>query len=522
MDDVSEKIGKSLNCIKSILELVQTTHIDNISEELVASCAASILGQCRFDILIMLEILLESECQRTNPSIMANLSINSEKNSDFTRNPMAPEVVDAAVELNILNQEERDIMLDQDAWRLPGENGMGLTARVKKFVHTIERILSKYAVTSKNTDSTRRIKASPTHSIVALPDSNISIEQLRISLENTFKGSLEDEKHGTLGKIYIFRTEGIPERFAVKTIDPTRINKSSEDMFYRFLHEISHWTRYRHNPLILAPFFTKFIHGWPYVAMPYCENTLRDYINGSVLKQSKAEPIALMIQSIAALEYASGHGLIAHQDLKPENILLQDLSERFCLPKDYPFRWQARLADFGMANAYRELGIPHGSRPYLAPEQYEKDVGQDFSRVDVFACGVMLHELLTGKHPIGEVTSDVWPELKPDKPKAWEHENIWKKWVRLPQKFSSTTKSELGNFRDIINHTLKVDPSARPSISDLKGILLNELKKMDTFIYENLVIRLLGFNFTSLYSTAVDNDDARYQKEQFKLLTQAN
>jgi serine/threonine protein kinase len=54
-------------------------------------------------------------------------------------------------------------------------------------------------------------------------------------------------------------------------------------------------------------------------------------------------------------------------------------------------------------------------------------LSQIYSRVDVFACGVMLHELLTGEHPIGEVTSDVWPEPKPDKPKAWGHEAKWKK-----------------------------------------------------------------------------------------------
>lgn len=115
-------------------------------------------------------------------------------------------------------------------------------------------------------------------------------------------------------------------------------------------------------------------------------------------------------------------------------MLLQDLRQRFALPDEYLFPWRPRLADFGLANGYAELGVRSGSRPYLAPEQYDQKA--DLSNVDIFACGVMLHELLTGYHPIGEVTSKVWPEPLPGESSAWRHENNWKRWARSPDKLT--------------------------------------------------------------------------------------
>ena len=64
------------------------------------------------------------------------------------------------------------------------------------------------------------------------------------------------------------------------------------------------------------------------------------------------------------------------------------------------------------------LGHPYGSRPYMAPEQYkrtddERDRRLNFSRVDVFALGVIMYEMLTGGiHTVGEHVSLIWPALR--------------------------------------------------------------------------------------------------------------
>ncbi len=450
----------------------------------------------------------------------SNTSGRSRSAPDYwSRNPLAPGVIDAAVRLNILSEEDRAILLKQDSWGAPVVDAAGLVRDAEMLVNAIRGILPRCGFVASEREAPRFTNPAPAPP-PAVGRTELGDEQLRVLLEHTFKGSLESEKPGTLGRIFIFRNPDgtVPERIAVKTVDPSRFKASSSPKpLERFSHEISHWVKYRHNPLILAPFFTAFVHGWPYVAMPYCECTLRDYINGSVHKRSQTEPIALMIQAVAALEYAVGLGLVAHQDLKPENILLQDLLKRFRLSLDYPFKWRPRLADFGLANAYEEMGLPWGSRPYLAPEQYQKDVGANFSKVDVFACGVMLYELLTGKHPIGEVTSEVWPQPGPGKSKKWQRENEWKDWARSPKKLPEDSK--LSGLTSTIESALEVDPTRRPALPELKRALLSELKQMDIASYQNLVALLIHFHLNAVYSSALDDDDARYQKEKIESLT---
>ena len=103
-----------------------------------------------------------------------------------------------------------------------------------------------------------------------------------------------------------------------------------------------------------------------------------------------------IVQSAAAgLEFAHARpgGAIIHADVSPSNLLLTTSGE-------------VRVADFGIAR--REglgQGIVEGKWAYMAPEQAR---GEPLApRSDVFALGVVLYELLTGRHPFGAaVTAD--------------------------------------------------------------------------------------------------------------------
>jgi tRNA A-37 threonylcarbamoyl transferase component Bud32 len=103
-----------------------------------------------------------------------------------------------------------------------------------------------------------------------------------------------------------------------------------------------------------------------------------------------------IVQSAAAgLEFAHARpgGAIIHADVSPSNLLLTTSGE-------------VRVADFGIAR--REglgHGIVEGKWAYMAPEQAR---GEPLApRSDVFALGVVLYELLTGRHPFGAaVTAD--------------------------------------------------------------------------------------------------------------------
>ncbi len=118
---------------------------------------------------------------------------------------------------------------------------------------------------------------------------------------------------------------------------------------------------------------------------------------------SYADAVARIAWQIAdALAFLHKEGVV-HRDLKPSNVLLRPDG-------------QALLLDFNVSSdprvAERRLG---GTLPYMAPEQLRTllrlEAGDAMDgRMDLFALGVMLYELLTGRHPFGEPPAEQKPE----------------------------------------------------------------------------------------------------------------
>ena len=132
----------------------------------------------------------------------------------------------------------------------------------------------------------------------------------------------------------------------------------------------------------------------PYVVMELVRGrSLHDLI----VEQGRFEPpraIEIMRQLLSGLAHAHDQGII-HRDIKPANIMVT--------PKA-PLGLHVRILDFGLARMLEAStttstsnGVTVGTPSYMAPEQCrgEKLDG----RVDIYACGVVLFEMLTGKKP---------------------------------------------------------------------------------------------------------------------------
>ncbi|HET9596580.1 MAG TPA: protein kinase [Anaeromyxobacteraceae bacterium] len=129
-------------------------------------------------------------------------------------------------------------------------------------------------------------------------------------------------------------------------------------------------------------------------------------LHGRTLQERLAEgpvplPEAVRIATdiARALEAAHGEGVV-HRDLKPSNVML-------CL--DGP----ATILDFGMAHAFGRRRAAGGTPAYMAPEQWQ-DAPED-ERTDVFALGVLLFRMFSGKLPFSD-REDPWldgPEPAP-------------------------------------------------------------------------------------------------------------
>jgi eukaryotic-like serine/threonine-protein kinase len=162
-----------------------------------------------------------------------------------------------------------------------------------------------------------------------------------------------------------------------------------DDFAGRFVREARSAARLSH-PNVVAVFDQGDDHGTLFLAMEYIPgHTLRDLIRKEA-PMAPTKALALIEPVLSALAAAHQAGMI-HRDVKPENVLLADDG-------------RIKVADFGLARAVSAEtqhtatgGILIGTVSYLSPELVVD--GKADARSDVYAAGVMLYELLTGRKP---------------------------------------------------------------------------------------------------------------------------
>jgi serine/threonine protein kinase len=193
-----------------------------------------------------------------------------------------------------------------------------------------------------------------------------------------------------------------------------------------------------------------------------------------------------LIQVAHTLNYCRSLGLVAHQDLKHANIFIQrirlDGLSKIDLAQIVGLTTVAYVADFGLADAFRQIGKNSGSRPYMAPEQYKESLLVDGSKIDVFALGVIAFECFTdGLHPVGARTSEVWPRRAQGKPSKWNREDVWKTWAHRPKDLTSLVNNgDLpSSFKKLVVRCLAVDPAGRPDMDDVENELWLSLKEIN-------------------------------------------
>jgi len=142
--------------------------------------------------------------------------------------------------------------------------------------------------------------------------------------------------------------------------------------------------------------------GAPFIAMEYVEGrSLRDRLDERALPL--AEAVRYGIQAADALAYAHDHGVI-HRDFKAANVIVS--SEGRLKIVDFGL---ARRGDATMATTMTSLvpaGVAAGTPYAMAPEQVRGEAAD--ARTDIWALGVLLHEMVGGTKPF---TAATLPEL---------------------------------------------------------------------------------------------------------------
>ncbi|NPB02840.1 MAG: serine/threonine protein kinase [Thermotogae bacterium] len=199
------------------------------------------------------------------------------------------------------------------------------------------------------------------------------------------------EKIGAGGMAVVYRGEHVylKRPVAIKVLPP----EVAKDRRFveRFFKEAETASKLDHPHIVKILDFGD-EDGLLYLVMQYVEGETLERILHARGKLSLEEALSVALQILPALGYAHDKGIV-HRDIKPGNIMINS-------------NGKAYLLDFGIAAMMEEeIGTTSegrkvvGTPEYMAPEQFR---GKADARSDIYAFGVVLYEMVTGRTPFGD------------------------------------------------------------------------------------------------------------------------
>jgi len=193
---------------------------------------------------------------------------------------------------------------------------------------------------------------------------------------------------GGMGEVYLAHQLSLDRPAALKVL--AKHLADNQDFVKRFYREARAMAKVDH-PQTVRVFAVDEADGIHFVAMEFIDGkSLQDWLNklGTV---AVGDAVHLILRCAEALEVAHNINMV-HRDIKPDNIMLTK-------------RGQVKVSDFGLAKALddeemsmTQSGTGLGTPYYMAPEQARNAKYVD-RRSDIYALGITLYHLLTGKLP---------------------------------------------------------------------------------------------------------------------------
>jgi hypothetical protein len=220
---------------------------------------------------------------------------------------------------------------------------------------------------------------------------------------------LRELGRGAMGVVYEAVDSDLGRTVALKLLlrSPQANPKEAAIEEERFLREARLSASLPKHPHIVGVHEAGVLEGHHYIAMEFIEGTLFSNWRRKNTSGLRGQ-VTVLRDTALAVDHAHQHGII-HRDLKPANVLVD--------AKGHP-----HVTDFGLAKQSGQdasltltgAGRVAGTPIYMSPEQAEgrRDVDR---RTDLWALGVMLFEVLTGRPPFrGETPVDVMMKIVKD------------------------------------------------------------------------------------------------------------
>jgi serine/threonine protein kinase len=257
---------------------------------------------------------------------------------------------------------------------------------------------------------------------------------------------------GGMGFVYAARHRLLGKRVAIKVLRQELCNDAQQ--VGRFLREAKLCSQLHHDNIVDIFDFGRDEAGHLYLVMELLTGTTLEQLLQQRGPMPAKQALAVLRQLCRALDSAHSAGVI-HRDLTPRNIFLTSRSGRDDLVK---------LLDFGISrmaagdDRVTATGVALGTTPYMPPEQLRGEQNQDH-RVDVYALGVIIYELLTGR-----------PPFKADTPADLIVEKLQDAGMDLA---ASELSRSAPSIAQLVNECISPDPGRRPaSVAEVEQRLL--------------------------------------------------
>jgi len=216
-------------------------------------------------------------------------------------------------------------------------------------------------------------------------DTNVQKIQLEPGLKIAHYELIRELGRGGMGQVFLARDNRLGRRVAIKFLGAG----ASKKLVERFLVEARVTASVDHENIVTLFEVDQYV-GLPYMVLEYVEGTtLGKLMEDRRLPVGRA--IELIVPVVKALARAHAENIV-HRDLKPENIVVTATGT-------------VKVLDFGVAKLFAQPSDPNamaGTLPYMSPEQLGSDEVDHKS--DLWAVGIILFQMLAGKHPLDPVT----------------------------------------------------------------------------------------------------------------------
>ncbi|MDP1586375.1 MAG: bifunctional serine/threonine-protein kinase/formylglycine-generating enzyme family protein, partial [Prosthecobacter sp.] len=197
---------------------------------------------------------------------------------------------------------------------------------------------------------------------------------------------------GGMGAVYQGTQKSLDRPVAIKILSAT-LDESDQGFAERFKNEARAMARLKHPGIVDVYQFGEMANGLLYIVMEFIDGTDVAKMIAKKGRLHTDHAMAITAHVCDALAYAHERGII-HRDIKPANIMVG-------------YDGVVKVADFGLAkmthgpeSGLTQSGMAMGTLHYMAPEALMLGTAVDH-RADIYAVGVMLYQMLTGKLPQG-------------------------------------------------------------------------------------------------------------------------